>query len=72
MAECGSRAHLIITLTPEGTTTNIVRRRMELRCGLVEGHDGPHRDEQHGEEWSAEGMGRPPMLLRHEDEEPGS
>jgi hypothetical protein len=71
MAECGSRAQLIITLMPDGTTTNIVRRRAELRCSLVEGHEGPHRDGQHNEEWVG-GPGRPPMLLRHEDEDPGS
>ena len=69
MAECESRAHLIVTLTPEGTATNIVRRRMELSCGLEPGHTGPHRDLQHGEEWER-GTGRPPTLLRHEDEEP--
>ena len=68
MSVCGSRAHLIVTLTPEGTTTNIVRRRMELHCGLGEGHAGPHRDEQNGEEWEG-GIGRPPTLLRHEDED---
>ena len=71
MAECGSRAQLIITLTPEGTTTNIVRRRAELRCSLVEGHEGLHRDAQHGEEW-APSTGRTPMLLRHEDDDVGS
>jgi hypothetical protein len=59
---------LIVTLTPEGTTTNIVRRRVELQCGLDEGHAGPHRDEKQGEEWEA-GPGRPPTLLRHEDED---
>ncbi len=68
MAECGSRAQLIVTLTPEGTTTNIVRRRIELKCGLGEGHEGPHRDELNREEWAG-GIGRPPTLLRHEDED---
>jgi hypothetical protein len=68
MAECGSRAHLIVTLTPEGTTTNIVRRRVELYCALGQGHAGPHRDAQHAEEWHS-GSGRPPTLLRHEDED---
>jgi hypothetical protein len=70
MAECGSLAHLIVTLTPEGTATNIVRRRIELSCGLDHGHSGPHRDVRHGEEWEVgTGTGRPPTLLRHEDEE---
>jgi hypothetical protein len=68
MSACGSRAQLIVTLTPEGTTTNIVRRRLELQCGLGEGHAGPHRDEKHGEEWEG-GMDRPSTLLRHEDED---
>jgi hypothetical protein len=68
MSVCGSRAHLIVTLTPEGTTTNIVRRRIELECSLAPGHAGPHRDAAQGEEWER-GTGRPPMLLRHEDED---
>ena len=69
MAECGSRAQLLVTLTPAGTTTNIVRRRIELECMLPEGHSGPHRDEKQGEEWERGGTGRPPTLLRHEDED---
>ena len=70
MAECGSRANLIVTLMPEGTTTNIVRRRVELRCSLGEGHGGPHRDAENREEWEGgAGTGRPPTLLRHEDED---
>jgi len=68
MAECGSRAHLIVTLTPEGTTTNIVRRRVELACSLAEGHAGPHRDAKFSEEWEGNSA-RPPTLLRHEDED---
>jgi hypothetical protein len=68
MPECGSRAQLIVTLMPEGTTTNIVRRRVELLCGLRQGHEGPHRDMRNGEEWEG-GIGRPPMVLRQEDED---
>jgi len=68
MPECGSRALLIVTLMPEGTTTNVVRRRVELQCGLGLGHEGPHRDTRHGEEWEG-GIGRPPTLLRQEEEE---
>jgi hypothetical protein len=68
MAECGSRAQLLVTLTVEGTTTNIVRRRIELECMLPAGHAGPHRDEKQGEVWER-GTGRPPTLLRHEDED---
>ncbi len=69
MAECGSRAHLIITITPEGTATNIVRRRFELHCALGAGHPGPHRDTQQGEEWLG-GTERPQTVLRHEEEDP--
>jgi hypothetical protein len=60
----------MITTTPDGTSTNVVRRRVELRCELNEGHTGRHRDEQHGEEWEMSPSGsRPPTLLRQEDEE---
>jgi hypothetical protein len=69
MPECGSQAVLMITTSPEGTTTSIVRRRLELRCGLSQGHDGRHRDGQHGEEWEESRGSRPPTLLRQEDED---
>ena len=60
----------MITTTPEGTATNVVRRRVELRCELDEGHSGRHHDKQHGEEWETAASGsRPPTLLRQEDEE---
>ena len=60
----------MITTTPEGTSTNVVRKRVELCCELDEGHTGRHRDEQHGEEWDTSPSGsRPPTLLRQEDEE---
>jgi hypothetical protein len=68
MLACGSQASLIVTLTPAGTSTNVVRRRVELRCSLPTGHEGPHRDAQHAEEWD-EVTGRLPTLLRHEDED---
>jgi len=67
MAECGQKAVLIVTRTLEGTATNIVRERHELRCELAEGHSGPHRDEQRNAEWSAT-PGQFRTLLRHEDE----
>jgi hypothetical protein len=67
MAECAQEAILIITMTPTGTATNVARRRIELRCGLEAGHEGPHRDLGQGEEWEAGGPPKP-MLLRHEDE----
>jgi hypothetical protein len=60
----------MITTTPDGTGTNVVRRRVELRCELAEGHTGRHRDAKHGEEWDSAASGsRPPTLLRQEDEE---
>jgi hypothetical protein len=58
----------MITMSPGGTTTNIVRRRLELRCGLAEGHVGNHRDGEHGEEWASTGT-RPQTLLRQEEDE---
>lgn len=70
MSQCGSQAVLMITTSPEGTTTNVVRRRIELRCGLQEGHSGRHRDGINGEEWEISPSGsRPPTLLRQEDED---
>ncbi len=64
MPKCGETAVLIITLTPEGTSTNVARRRIALRCDLESGHEGSHRDSERGEDWEP---GKP-VLLRHEDE----
>jgi len=70
MSQCGSQAVLMITTSPDGTATNVVRRRIELRCELVAGHTGRHRDDKNGEEWDRAASGsRPPTLLRQEDEE---
>jgi hypothetical protein len=70
MPQCGSQAVLMITTTPDGTATHVVRQRIELRCELDEGHTGRHRDQQHGEEWEKSASGsRPPTLLRQEDED---
>jgi hypothetical protein len=60
----------MITTSPDGTATNVVRRRIELRCELDAGHTGRHRDDKNGEEWDGAASGsRPPTLLRQEDEE---
>ncbi len=60
----------MITISPEGTTTNVVRRRVDLRCELARGHTGRHRDGTNGEEWDIAASGsRPPTLLRQEDED---
>lgn len=70
MPQCASQAVLMITTTPDGTGTNVVRRRVDLRCELKEGHTGRHRDAQYGEEWETSSTGsRPPTLLRQEEEE---
>jgi hypothetical protein len=68
MAECGQRAFLLVTTTTQGTATHLVRRRVDLYCRLEADHAGAHRDPEHGEVWEASG-GRPPTLLRHEDED---
>jgi hypothetical protein len=60
----------MITTTPDGTATNVVRRRVELRCELNQGHTGRHRDKTNGEEWEMAASGsRTPTLLRQEDED---
>ncbi len=70
MPQCASHAVLMITTSPEGTATNVVRRRFELRCELSEGHTGRHKNGEHGEEWETAATGsRPPTLLRQEDED---
>jgi hypothetical protein len=66
MAECGEPAVLIVTISTVGTATNLVRRRVDLRCRLEAHHLGAHRDLEHGEAWD-QGGGRPQTLLRHED-----
>jgi hypothetical protein len=64
MERCGETVVLIITLTPEGTATNVARSRIELGCDLASGHEGLHRNAEHRVEWES---GRP-LILRHEDE----
>jgi hypothetical protein len=64
---CGARANLIVTLTPDGTATNVARQRLTLRCALPVGHVGPHVDPEHAEQWEAP-AGALPTLLRHEED----
>ena len=71
VAVCGHRAILVITRAVDGTTTSVVRRRVELACGLPAGHGGAHRDAEHGEEWEGRPSDRP-TVLRHEDDESGA
>lgn len=69
MSACGHRAILVITRAVEGTTTSVVRRRIELTCALPKGHTEAHRDLENGEEWEGRPSDRP-TVLRHEDDEP--
>ena len=64
---CGARANLIVTLTPDGTATNVARQRLSLRCALPLGHPGAHVDPEHAEQWEAP-AGAQPTLLRHEED----
>jgi hypothetical protein len=64
---CGARATLIVTLTPDGTATNVARQRLSLRCALPAGHSGSHVDAENAEQWDAP-LGAQPTLLRHEED----
>lgn len=64
---CGARATLLITLTPDGTATNVARQRLSLRCAMPVGHKGPHLDPEHTEQWEAP-PGATPTLLRQEED----
>ncbi|MBN2191715.1 MAG: hypothetical protein JW751_02770 [Polyangiaceae bacterium] len=69
MSECGQRAVLFITEKVEGTTTNVARERIELRCGKAEGHEGEHFDPERGESWLGTGD-RVTTLFRDESDHP--
>jgi hypothetical protein len=69
MTVCGIEAVLLITTTPVGTSTNVVRSRTVLRCGLPSGHAGPHSDDDRKETWEPTSSARQ-TLLRQEDEGP--
>jgi hypothetical protein len=64
---CGARATLIVTLTPDGTATNVARSRVSLHCAMPLGHKGPHLDPDHAEQWDAP-HSAVPTLLRHEED----
>ena len=68
MSQCESRAVLIVTTRPEGTATNVARRRAELVCGLPVDHEGPHRDAENAETWESV-RGATAMVFRHEDDD---
>ena len=64
--DCPHRALLIVTRTVEGTSSNVAKRRVELRCGQPAGHGGPHVDAEHDEQWEDRGH-RMSHILRHDD-----
>ena len=64
---CGARANLIVTMTPDGTATNVARSRVTLSCFLALGHAGPHIDPMNAEQWEAP-AGAIPTLLRQEED----
>jgi hypothetical protein len=68
MALCGRKAVLIVTRQVPDTATNVARRRIDLSCGLPDGHEGQHRDVSEGEQWDG-GSGPVTTLFRHEDDE---
>jgi hypothetical protein len=70
MAECRQVAVLVITRDVEGTTTNVVRRRVTLSCGLPSGHEGAHQDLTQGENWDPNERDDRPTLVRHEADSP--
>jgi len=65
---CDQRAVLFVTTSVKDTATNVARRRIELACGLPDGHTGEHHDPQHDERWAG-AAGQRQTLLRHEDPE---
>lgn len=65
---CDARAVLIVTRQIEGTSTNVARQRIELRCSLPVEHGGPHRDELHSQEWVVV-KGRASMVVLDEEED---
>ncbi len=64
---CSAEAVLVITLEVSDTTTNVVKKRIELKCGLDKGHEGDHQDTEKDEHWSGP-LDRPKTLFRHETE----
>jgi len=65
--QCKARAVLVITRSVKDTATDIARERLELFCGLSDGHAGLHHDTERDERWEATDH-KPTTLLRHEDD----
>jgi hypothetical protein len=66
--QCQHQAVLIETHPVEGTASNVAKRRVDLRCSLQAGHDSPHKDEEHAEEWADRGA-MMTTILRHDEDE---
>ncbi len=64
MNPCATEAVLLITTSLAGTSTNVARERVPLKCSLAAGHEGPHRDEGKKESWEP---GRQ-TVIRNDDE----
>lgn len=64
---CHQRAILVVTRSVQGTATNVARRRVELACGLPDGHEGDHHDPEHDERWQGHSA-QLQTILRHEEE----
>jgi hypothetical protein len=64
---CSQRAVLFVTNSVKDTATNVARRKIELACGLPEGHEGEHHDPAHDERWEGS-AGQKQTLLRHEED----
>jgi hypothetical protein len=62
---CKHRAVIIFTKEIRGTSSNLAAKRLELQCKKPEGHEGPHHDPDHGEDWEDRG-GEYTHLLRTE------
>lgn len=65
---CDQRAVLFVTKSVKDTATNVARRRIELACGLPDGHEGDHHDPVHDERWAGHSPHRQ-TLLRHEEDD---
>jgi hypothetical protein len=68
MAACRQGAVLVITGDVEGTTTNVVRRRVSLSCELPSGHEGAHHDLTNDANWPPTDDDHTHTLVRHEDD----
>ena len=52
---CLHRAIVLVTGDVPGTSSSIAKERFEICCDLDEAHEGPHRNEEHNENWEDRG-----------------